>query len=44
MERYEILYETIKKVVEVESMTTRLEKTESTGRAKMALKALRKKF
>ena len=56
MERYEELYDTIKSVVEVESMPTMLEKWtaeavakgkaegESAGRAKMVLKALRKKF
>ena len=44
MERYEILFETIKSVVEVESMPTMLEKAEAKGGAKMVLAALRKRF
>jgi len=41
---YNILYETINSIVEVESMPTMLEKAEVKGKAEMVLKALRKKF
>jgi predicted transposase YdaD len=49
---YNILYDTINKIVEVESMSTMLEKAEAKGQAKgkaegkaeMVLKALRRKF
>ena len=41
---YEILYEAIKKVVEVESMPTMLEKAEARGQAKAVLTTLRKRF
>jgi hypothetical protein len=41
---YNILYETINSIVEVESMPTMLEKAEVKGKAEMVLKALRRKF
>jgi len=48
MERYETLYDTIKSVVEVESMLTRFEKVRADAKAEtgqnMVLKALRRKF
>ena len=44
MDRYEILYDTIKKFVEVESMTTRFEIAVTKGQATMVLAAIEKKF
>ena len=44
MERYETLYETVKKVVEVQSMPTMLERAKTEGKAEMVLAALRRKF
>ena len=44
MERYEGLYGIINKIVEVESMPTMIEKAVVQDRAKMVLKALRRKF
>ena len=43
-ERYEILFETINKVVEVDAMPTMIEKAVVQDRAKMVLAALEKKF
>jgi hypothetical protein len=41
---YNILYKTVNKIVEVESMPTMIEKAVMEERAKMVMKALRKKF
>ena len=41
---YNILYETINSIVEVESMPTMIEKAVATGKAEMVLDAVRKKF